>query len=349
MTQQFSRLPSPGSCLLTLILFYPGATQAREITPAKSWPSIFKLQRPATVKLIQKGTNDRPFIYRTKHFELRSPAALSQHNLSHFATTAESVPRVLAHMPLPLLSMPGGTAKVIICPDEISFLKSGGTPGAAGIYSGRKQAILLRADTYLNPPRPDDSKLPPKANHDLLVHEFTHLCMHQWLAKLPVWFTEGTAEYLAAAHQNKGTYQFSNICTTISRHIKRNLPLDKDTITLPNIKETLNHTRKSWRDRIKNGDPTDHYRSYATSLLLVHTLFHGGQNRRDATSNFLTHIQKHYPRPPIKIQQFAAAQSSTLFPPLKHQQLQQRIVRYWRPHGLHIKFRTTPASIAPPP
>ncbi len=112
--------------------------------PPQKWPSSFKPSRAAAIKLIQKGgQSGQTFIYQTKHFELRSSTALSQHNLSHFATTAESVPNVLARLPLPLLGMPKDAAgndalgKVLIYPDEESFLKSGGAQGAAGYYSGR--------------------------------------------------------------------------------------------------------------------------------------------------------------------------------------------------------------------
>ena len=76
-----------------------------------------------------------------------------------FATTAESVPSVLNRLPLPLLGMPVDKsgkpvlAKVLIYPNEISFVKAGGAKGTAGYYDGWKQAILLRADTFLKPPR----------------------------------------------------------------------------------------------------------------------------------------------------------------------------------------------------
>ncbi len=311
---------------------------------SQKWPSSFKPSRAAAIKLIQKGgdgQNDQPFIYQTAHFELRSLTELSQRDLSHFATTAESVPSVLARLPLPLLGMPKDAAgndalgKVLIYPDEESFLKAGGPHGAAGYYSGRQQAIMLRADTFLSPPPRAGSKLPPKANYDLLVHEFTHLCMHRDLGQLPVWFTEGTAEYIAAAHENKGVYQFSNITASIRKHILKNLPLDKEFVVLPSIEETMSLTHKTWKERIETGSAEDHYRSYATSLLIIHTLFHGGEKRLNITRSFLDqiHARKRL-SDPIPV----------LIPPSDRMKLQKMIVNHWKPRGLRLKFSPIPSA-----
>lgn len=327
---KFCKLRSLANTRLTavwLALLIP--VHAQQPAPT-AWPKSFKPRGEAKIILVKKGGGGGEFIYHTKNFELRSPTPLNRRNLGLFATTAESVPSVLKHIPLPLLGMPkGGRAKVFIYPDEDSFVAAGGAMGAAGYYSGRKQAIMLRADTFLNPPPPSGSKLPPKADYNLLVHEFTHLCMHRDLAYLPTWFTEGVAEYIAAMHENKGVYQFSNISSSIRRRIKSGLPNDKEHILLPSVAETMSLSSDDWRRRIEKGQIENHYRSYATSLLIVHTLFHGGEKRRGATLEFLQQRQK---RPPVK----GAAQ--ILIPIEERKKLQQRIINYWRPRGLRLKF-----------
>ncbi|MGB1259202.1 MAG: hypothetical protein ACPG6P_04105 [Akkermansiaceae bacterium] len=215
------------------------------------WPSSYKPRSAAKIITVSKGGEGEPFIYRTRNFELRSHSAVTPRNLQLFANIMESVPTVIGKLPLPLLGMPNGErAKVFIYPDEETFTQAGGAAGAGGYYDGRKQAIMLRADAFLKPPSRPGSRLTAPPNYDLLVHEFTHLCMHQDLAYLPVWFTEGTAEYMAAAHQSGGSYQFSNITQHISRHIKKNLPNDKGIIVLPSVVSTMAHTHESWRNQI---------------------------------------------------------------------------------------------------
>jgi len=300
-----------------------------ENTP-QPWPFTFKAKGKPTIKLIKKGDGTQPYIYRTQHFKLLSPTPLNEFNTRLFASTAESVPAVLAALPLPLLGMPEkGSATILIYPDEESYIKEGGMLHSAGVYLGKKSSILLRANTFLHPKLSPGSKLPPKADYSLLVHEFTHLCMHRDLAYLPPWFSEGTADYLAAAHINHGVYDFSHITSAIRKRIRRQLPNDKDTIILPSIIDTMALNSTTWKKRLKDSDVHDGYRAYATSLLIVHSLFHGGKKRRDATRSYLEKVQKQ-PRVRVKNQ--------SLIPVKECQRLQQRIIDYWKPRGLRIKF-----------
>ncbi|MFK7910706.1 MAG: hypothetical protein AB8F34_08885 [Akkermansiaceae bacterium] len=328
--QRFSRLRFLASTLLGLVLGLQVSAQEKVTQP--HWPSSFKPNSKAKIVLISEGGGDKNYIYHTRNFELHSRAPLSRRHLQKFATVAESVPQVLAKFPLPLLGMPEGErAKVLIYPDEDTFIKAGGTPGSGGYYSGRKSAILLRADTFLQPPPPTGSKLPPRADYDLLVHEFVHLCMHKRLAYLPVWFTEGVAEYIAAAHQDNGFYRFDQMETAIRKRARHNLPNDKDFIRLPGIAKTMALTHQTWSEELEHGETGDGYRMYGTSTLIVHTLFNGGEKRRQLTREFLQNAK---PRSPIKMEQ----RVEKLIPLAEREKLQQRIATYWRPRGLRIKF-----------
>lgn len=331
MTLRFSRQRFlVSACLLLTPAWVFGQDKAIE----KRWPKFFKPSGKAKIALVSEGSDGKPFIYHTRHFELRSTTSLSRRHLQEFATTAESVPQVLARFPLPLLGMPkGGRAKVLIFPDEDSFVKAGGTAGAAGYYSGRKVAIMLRADTFLMPPPPSGSRLPPKADYDLLVHEFVHLCMHRDLGYLPTWFAEGVAEYIAAAHVNHGTYRFDNIIPAIRDRVKQGIPHETDIITLPGVKESMALTSKTWQERVEHGEAGDSYRMYGTSLLLVHTLFHGGPKRREATNTFLLGIRSKTP---------LDAKNERLIPSKGRDKLQAQIIKYWRPRGLRLRFTNKP-------
>lgn len=319
--------------LATLAWLSSWAFGAQEMEPVKRWPTFFKTPYQATLKLTEKGGVGKPTTYQTQHFKLIASSPLNLRDCQLFAATAESVPAVLNSLPLPLLGMPEkGTAQVFIYPDEASFLKAGGVPNADGVYIGRQSAILLRADTFLKPAPPADSKLPPKADYKLLVHEFVHLCMHRKLGRLPVWFTEGTAEYISAAHESGSRYNFSTITESIRKRIKNQLANDQQTIRLPSVVATLALNQKSWRKTIQESSPREAYRNYACSLLIVHMLFHGGSKRRQATEAFLEQCSKH-----TSVNQIYQATES-LFPADQCKNLEQKLIKYWRPRGLHLQF-----------
>ena len=331
--------------LLVYLLTSLGLALQAEISRAEdvgNWPTSWKPSAQAKIIVAQKGNGNQPYTYHTQNYELHSLTALNTQQLQAFANITESIPHVLKRLPMPLLGMPEGRrAKVLIYPDEDSFIAAGGVPGAAGYYNGRMKAILLRADSFLTPASGRGSRLPPKADYSLLVHEFTHLCMHNILGYLPPWFSEGTAEYITAAHQSKGVYQFSNPSSSIRKRIRKALPNDKDEIILPSISETMALSHKQWGERIKKGQPNDLYRSYATSLLIVHTLFHGGEKRREATRTFLKTQQQ---RPHRMDQETRIVYprwdeaEAILISPEERKKLQQRIIEYWRPRGLRLKF-----------
>ena len=128
-----------------LLLLATADGYAQATTTPQRWPSIYRPSGKAQIILVQKAQGKTPYIYHTKHFELRSPTALSHRHLQKFATVSESVPRVLTKFPLPLLGMPdGGRAKVLIFPDEESFVENGGSPGAAARSAPPRALCPLR-------------------------------------------------------------------------------------------------------------------------------------------------------------------------------------------------------------
>ena len=46
----------------------------------------------------------------------------------------------------------------------------------------------------------------PQAENDTLIHEITHQMMNHWLRKLPEWYVEGSAMYVASSKYNMGRF-----------------------------------------------------------------------------------------------------------------------------------------------
>ena len=45
---------------------------------------------------------------------------------------------------------------------------------------------------------------------NVLAHEITHQVTHEWLGKLPVWASEGLAEYIEHVPYERGAFRFDN-------------------------------------------------------------------------------------------------------------------------------------------
>jgi len=293
-------------------------------TEAVAWPLSFqpKARHGATKPLPDKGTLKR---YQSRHFIVESPVALQKTQLGLFVQTIESVPEVMKQLPLSLFTPPrNGRATVRLVNEESSFIQAGGSKGAAGFYNGRSRQVILRGEYFLS----EAGRARP--NYDLLIHELTHLCMHENLWKYQPWFHEGIAEYLAAAHSHEGNFRFNQIATKIKDHVRGRVNRPTGSVTVRSLVELVELSSKDWSLEVSKKSPEEALRLYNSALLLVHYQLHGGPRRRQETEDYLKAIgtvnyTKDF-RP--RLVTFKSAQS-----------IESRLKRYWSPKGLQLIFR----------
>ena len=188
--------------------------------------------------------------------------------------------------------------------------------------------VVIRADVFLTPPLAKPSRLIPKPNEDLLVHELVHLGMRNILVRSNPWFYEGVAEYIAAAHDTGGRYKFRDIDRSIRDHIRNYLPPGPDgTITLPAPGRLLPSTGAQWMQAVRSAEDRDAFRPYAAALLLVHYQL-SSQDRRASTATYLEELAAYQdfrqPLPVLQTDDPAA--------------IATRLRDYWKPRGLNLRF-----------
>lgn len=307
---------------LLIALALPAASDERP------WPASFQ-GRPAKIIPLDPNQADAN-AWQTARFRFLSDQPVNTAALAKFATTIESVPQLLQNLPLDLWT-PADTEKkpaIILCKDEWAYLEAGGGQGSMGYYNGRRNEIIIRADVFLNPPLAKPSRLIPKPNEDLLVHELVHLGMHDILRRSRPWFYEGMAEYMAAAHVSGGHYKFHDIERTIRDHIRNYLPPGEDgTILLPAPATLMTTTPKQWSEAVRNARDRDAFRPYAAALLLAHYQL-SGRDRRAKVTTYLAELAAYQdfrqPRPTLQTDAPAT--------------IAQRLQTFWKPRGLNIRF-----------
>lgn len=309
---------------LLLLLLAPTVVSAQ----AKPWPLEFKT-RPVKLSIAVDATTGNQIV-TTSHFRMVAETEINRPDFARFARVVESVPQLIEKFPLPLWA-PTTRKKVeiLLCKDEASFKKAGGSEGAVGWWDGGKGRALIRADYFLAPPRPENSRLQPRPDQDLLVHEMVHMSMGGILWRIPPWFSEGVAEYFAVCHRGDGWYMFRDVESSIRDHLRFAAGANKKDgkFQLLSVEKILNLDHEGWLATAQDELNGNAYLPYATALLLVHYHFNGGGARREKVAAHLT-----------KLHGLSNRTRTPVFPTEDAKVIQERLVKFWGPKGLHLAF-----------
>ena len=316
----------PTALLLLLSLPLP-AQETRERQPGP-WPREFKAA-PTRFQVARDQRTDAQIV-STRHFRMVSETRIVHAQFARFAKVMESVPELIRTHPMPLWApRRQGRIDILLCKDGESFGRAGGNSGAVGWWDGRRNRALIRADYFLAPPRPENSRLQPRPDQDLLVHELVHMSMDGILPRLPPWFSEGVAEYFAVCHQGDGWYLFRDLESLLRDHLRWAVSRNKvgEKYHLVPVGTILGLDHPGWLKTAQTQFEGNAYRPYATALLLAHYHFHGGATRRRQVTTHLQKLHKLSPRSP-----------TPAFPTEKAAVIETRLVKYWASRGLQLAF-----------
>lgn len=309
--------------LLPVLAALPASAEEEEET---RWPTSFK---PRQVEMKPVPGESGALVVETAHFRIESDRPINQPDLQRFANVIESVPVLVARMPLALSAPPKvERVRILLFREEADYKKEGGHDGTIGFYDGRRRLVLLRADYFLSPPSAQPTRLRPRPNENLLVHELVHTSMDGILRRVPPWLREGTAEYFASAHKGNGWYTFHDIDTSIRDRIRRAAQPDKSgRVTLPSVGSLLDLDSREWLKACSVTWMNNPFLPYTTALLVTHYHFHGGRDRRDQATAWFEALHELDPR-----------QRTPPFAPGKADEIEKRLKAYWAPRGLNIVF-----------
>ena len=172
------------------------------------------VQEPAMSMTIQV-VNEKPgtpSIYRSRHFEFQTPVKLGQNAMREICRTFESTHELVQQLPwgiqpLPEAGMPFFKAQLFQTRAE--YIASGAPTWSAGIYLRKEHAFRIPFDQVGLIGHGNEWFLRGSINNEVISHEVTHQIMHEYLDYLPVWFAEGTADYVASIPYNSGRFNLA--------------------------------------------------------------------------------------------------------------------------------------------
>lgn len=314
------------------------------VAEAQIWPKHYNAPAASWVE----GSYAGGFAYHSKSYAILSSEKIAAGRINEMATVAESVRGVLRQFPLELLpdrrSEEAEPRRDVIrlFSTHRSYLEAGGPGGSSGFYNAHSREVIVSLE-YLIERKGHRSNLEPRQRYRLLVHELVHQAMAENAVLLPLWLSEGIAEYLSAAQFAPGRYRFNEIHRDTINHMRTVWLHDRrNAITIPTVESLVKLDTRAWTtDNRKN--KKNAYAKYAASLLLTHYFMELASRDRGGLREFLTdskektdaarshRTRRRYGRRP-------AFDQTPLWKDRPPAMVQQQLKTFWNDKGLKLTF-----------
>jgi hypothetical protein len=162
------------------------------------------------IQVVQENTT--PCIYRSQHFEFKSPVKLGTAAMTEVCRAFESTHELVSKLPWGITPWPqnGPYFHAELFRTRQDYLTAGAPPWSAAYYSLQDYIFRIPFEEIGVASRGNTYYLSGAINNDTITHEVTHQMMQEYLRFMPIWMAEGTAEYTAHLPYNSGRYMVSN-------------------------------------------------------------------------------------------------------------------------------------------
>jgi hypothetical protein len=275
--------------------------EAPEVPALATWPRSVALKNTPEVRIVTEDASKDEYIYHTEHFEFCCDAPVGPDAVRHFARVFEATWMLNCQLPLDLRPAPETMRKWfrarILSTDE-AYLATGAPVGSGGFYSRSEKTIYVPisnlgmsvvAGKRVQVDRSIES-------NETLIHEITHQMMSRWLPRMPVWYSEGAAEYTGIADFVHGRFFLSGMEVRLKNALrKRGAIVRGSTVHFPmiSISELLAIQHQEWGAAL-GGEVAG--QNYTSALLLTYFLYHlDGDKKASNVIAWLRDIEKGTP------------------------------------------------------
>lgn len=319
--------------LLPRLLLLLGLTShAALATPAANWPAVVALNDVPEITVIKEDEEARQFIYQSAHYEFRSPARLGPSVVREFARVFETTYLANAALPLDYNPAPEFGREKFLCTlflTKVDYLKAGGVAGSAAVYAASSRQILIPLQSLGVKLFGRKYTLDHEADNATLIHEITHQMMNAWLGRLPIWFVEGSAEYIRMAAYERGRMSFVNRQKNLQSYLQTQ-GSDGKTWEMVPLQKLMTMDLRTWSATMAESGRAAR-RNYASAALLVYYFYHlDGRGDAHQAANFLKSL--------VPKDQNLQAASKHLLRERSYAELQEDVAQALRKEGFKITW-----------
>ena len=301
------------------------------------WPAGYEGKQKLEVKKLE-ASKMGPFGFESENYRFYSDTELSNAEWRSIMIVCEGLRGAMAALPLKIIK-PGesreiGTVRIFA--EESAYLEAGGFEQTVGTYRSRGGEVLIWR-RGLNEPDPEQGRfrLSKARQYDLLVHELSHQITGREFRRMPMWFSEGLAEYMAAAHDSPGRYSFKDPATAIRTHVRKYLGdmAKRDRFGITPLEVVVNWHGRDWSEDTRRGEGHGPFLKYVSAVLLVHYFCHldPKSDQGEVIRDFLAALRAGQPASRATVEQLLRGRS------LKS--IEAEIEKFWQSKGLRVEFQ----------
>jgi|GEM_PF-2217926 len=296
--------------------------------PVGEWPKSIATDTGFEVEVVKEDKTGKTFIYRTPHFQFQADARLRVNLVREFSRIFEATFYALNQLPLQLDLRPPkeGHFKTLLFEHERDYFEAGGPAGSAGVYMGRQRLIMIPLENLGVKKVGKGFSSESRSDNHTLIHEITHQVTHEW--NLPIWYTEGLAEYMASCRYRKGRFSMTSPGRNMKDYLKAYKGVWDKEFTMNGVDNMLNKTHRQWSSALGGSGGLANYASAG----LMTTYFHHADGDGDASSirSYLQAI-----RQGVKENE---ARTTYLIRERSMSEIQSEITKFYRRYQLKLSF-----------
>lgn len=188
----------------------PSAEIGKALNFDDPWPESVKFSEDPEINTVEEDAEKKRFVYESANYRYVCDVRLAKSLVKGFAVLFEATHLYCRTLPL---AFDGGTKidgkyQILLFEKLESYEAAGGPPGTAGVFMGRKNAVLVPLTSLGVRPVGSGYMLDRDKSSATIPHELTHqLSPRAYFAEGAVgWFSEGIAEYVATTPYRGGSF-----------------------------------------------------------------------------------------------------------------------------------------------
>lgn len=269
----------------------PAAAPNTSESPAAetTWPKSVSIADKPEIIVVKEDEKEKKYIYRSPHYEFECDSKLGANVVREFGRLFEATYLLNCKLPLDIKPKPEPLREFFLAKlytNEEDYMKEGGVPGSAGVYQRGQKALsvpLKSLGVKMVGSRVSLDKADDKANATL-IHEITHQMMNHWLAKLPVWFIEGSADYTELPEYfPTGRFAWTGIRKRLTDFARQKNLYEPGPFKMLDLQELMEIKGGAWAaaltlkvkaPNVSGGEANQSSQNYGSAALLTYYFYH---------------------------------------------------------------------------